>query len=180
MRRPLLTLVFAGLVAAGGAGLVACAPAGAPCGGLVLEDDARVAPTPSQGWSMSDHGWVEAAAEGDWEAMYANDLVTALRTQVDPQFLPAILAAASGYTVAGKEETQLADGNTASLWKIVSDASVTYAEGVAPTDVAVYTETLGPIVKVFTTSGAASSTRYFSNWGGSFDRSEIEDLVAGG
>ena len=146
------------------------------------EPGGRVALTPTRGWIEDESGWVEGDPAGDSEAALAAQGVDILRSSLDPTFLDAMIRLAPGFTVDGREEVELADGTTTSLWAIRADAPFpTFADSTT-TELVVWTPTPGPTARIDVTSttpgaGEGTSTTFYSQWGELPDLAELEELA---
>lgn len=146
------------------------------------EPGGRVAFTPSRGWHETDGRWVEGDAGGDDEAVRVAQGVDILRSTLEPAFLEATIRLAPGFTVSGREEVELEDGTTTTLWAIRSTGPFeTFAESTTD-ELVVWTPEPGPTARLDITAttaglGQGTSNRYFTRWGEA-DLAELEELVA--
>ncbi|ASR55910.1 hypothetical protein [Cellulomonas sp. PSBB021] len=150
----------------------------------VLDRDpgGRVAFTPDRGWQQDGTGWVEGDPGGDSEAALVAQGVDILRTSLEPEFLAAMIRLAPGFTVAGREEVELADGTTTTLWAIRADAPFASLAQSTTDELVVWTATPGPTARIDITSttpgaGQGTSTTFFTRWGQRPDLTELAELA---
>lgn len=146
------------------------------------EEGGRVAFTPSHGWQETDGQWVEGDAGGDDVAQRVARGVDILRSSLEPTFLETMIRLAPGYTVGGREEVELEDGTTTSLWPIRSTGPFETFASSTTDELVVWTAEPGPTARLDILStteglGQGTSTTYYTRWGERLDLDELEELL---
>lgn len=143
--------------------------------------------TPDDGWLRDGDGWVHADAGGTVPERQAADGVEMYRTTSEPVMTYAVVSPAPGFTVGGREEVELPNGDTASLWAIRADGPFQPFAGLPFTtqELVLWTDVPGPTVRMRTvgdvvaddgTTTTGTSVRTYTDWGAA-DLDEIAELT---